>query len=114
MQSITDIRRLLDAPGLHPKKSLGQNFLHDQNHLRRIVETADVQRGELVLEVGPGTGVLTEPLLEAGGRVVAVEMDEGLAGVLRDRGGGAGAGRRGEFDCRGRVGGETSVKRGER
>ena len=87
MQSITDIRRLLDARGLHPKKSLGQNFLHDQNHLRRILEAADVQAGELVLEVGPGTGVLTEPLLEAGvgARVVAVEMDEGLAGVLRDR-----------------------------
>ncbi len=85
MQTITDIRGLLASRGLRPKKSLGQNFLHDQNHLRRILAAAEVGGGDLVLEVGPGTGVLTEPLLRAGARVVAVELDRELASILRDR-----------------------------
>ena len=58
-----------------PKKSLSQNFLVDPNILRKIVETADVQPGDAVLEIGPGPGALTTALLNAGARVYAVEMD---------------------------------------
>jgi 16S rRNA (adenine1518-N6/adenine1519-N6)-dimethyltransferase len=85
MQSLSEIRSLLEAHGLRPRKRFGQNFLHDKNHLARLVEVADVSPGDLVLEVGPGTGTLTEALLAAGAEVIACEIDEGLATLIEDR-----------------------------
>lgn len=85
MQSISQIRALLDERGLRPKRSLGQNFLHDQNQLRKLIDAAQVRSGDLVLEVGPGTGTLTEALLDTGAQVIACEMDDGLASLLDDR-----------------------------
>ncbi|MBI1374923.1 MAG: ribosomal RNA small subunit methyltransferase A [Phycisphaera sp.] len=85
MQTLSDIRGLLDAHGIHPKHRFGQNFLHDPNKLRDILAAAAIEPGDAVLEVGPGTGVLTEPMLAAGGRVVAVEIDDDMAGILRER-----------------------------
>lgn len=76
---------MLDAHGLAPKKSLGQNFLIDRNLGKKLVDEAGVGAGDLVLEVGPGAGALTELLLERGCEVVACEMDGGLAGLLRER-----------------------------
>ncbi|MCA9289467.1 MAG: ribosomal RNA small subunit methyltransferase A, partial [Phycisphaerales bacterium] len=66
-------------------KSLGQNFLIDQNLIRRLVDESGVGAGSLVLEVGPGTGTMTEELLDRGCRVVASELDRGLCGLLRSR-----------------------------
>jgi len=68
--------------GIRPTKSLGQNFLHDANTIRRIVRTAEVGADDVVLEVGPGLGSLTLGLLESGARVVAVEVDPVLGGAL--------------------------------
>ena len=85
MQTLSEIRTILAERGLHPKKALGQNFLHDQNQLRRLLEAAEVGAGDLVLEVGPGTGTLTESLLERGCEVIACELDRDLAGILEDR-----------------------------
>ena len=85
MQTLAEIRSLLDAHGLAPKKSLGQNFLIDHNLIRLLVETSGVQSGDVVLEIGPGTGTLTEELLARGCRVVACELDDGLAGLLTGR-----------------------------
>jgi 16S rRNA (adenine1518-N6/adenine1519-N6)-dimethyltransferase len=85
MQTLTDIRALLTAHGLRPKHKWGQNFLHDPNHMQRIVDAAEVGEDDLVLEVGAGTGALTERLLEAGARVVAVEIDPDLEPILRQR-----------------------------
>jgi len=84
-QRLSDIRAMLDAAGLSPRKALGQNFLIDRNLVERCVERSGVEHGDLVLEVGPGTGTLTGALLERGARVVAVELDRGLAGLLRER-----------------------------
>ncbi|BDZ55820.1 16S rRNA (adenine(1518)-N(6)/adenine(1519)-N(6))-dimethyltransferase RsmA [Agromyces marinus] len=76
---IRDLAELLDVT---PTKKLGQNFVHDANTVRRIVQTAGVTRGETVLEIGPGLGSLTLGLLEAGAEVVAVEIDQRLAAQL--------------------------------
>lgn len=85
MQTLSEIRRLLEERGLRPKHALGQNYLHDHNQLRKLVDAAGVSPGELVLEVGPGTGTLTEALLSAGARVVACELDRDMAGIVEDR-----------------------------
>lgn len=84
-QTLGEIKSLLAAHGLRPKHRFGQNFLHDANQMRRIMEAAELREGELVLEVGPGTGALTERLLEGGAHVVAVEVDRDLEPILRER-----------------------------
>jgi 16S rRNA (adenine1518-N6/adenine1519-N6)-dimethyltransferase len=76
------VQALLDEHRITPKKSLGQHFLADPNTARRIVALADVERGDLVLEIGPGLGSLTLALLGAGAEVLAVELDARLAHVL--------------------------------
>jgi len=76
---VRDLAELLDVT---PTKKLGQNFVHDANTVRRIVQTATLLPGESVLEVGPGLGSLTLGLLEAGHPVVAIEVDARLAAQL--------------------------------
>lgn len=85
VQTLTDIKRILEEHGLRPKKSLGQNFLIDHNLLRRLVDSSGVSPGDLVLEIGPGTGTLTEELLERGCTVIGCELDDHLAEILRAR-----------------------------
>ena len=77
-----DVRSLAARLGLRPTKTLGQNFVIDPNTVRRIVRTAGVGAGDVVLEVGPGLGSLTLGLLQAADRVVAVEIDPVLAAEL--------------------------------
>jgi 16S rRNA (adenine1518-N6/adenine1519-N6)-dimethyltransferase len=76
------IRELAQQLELRPTKTLGQNFLHDANTIRRIVRTAEVTEDDVVLEVGPGLGSLTLGLLPAVAHVVAVEIDPRLARLL--------------------------------
>lgn len=64
------------------KKSLGQNFLVDPNYITRIVAAADPQAGETIVEIGPGRGAITTELVDAGARVVAIELDRDLASLL--------------------------------
>lgn len=85
MQTLSEIRSILAERGLQPKKKLGQNFLHDQNQLRRLLDAASITSGDLVLEVGPGTGTLTEALLDRGAQVLACELDRDMASILEDR-----------------------------
>lgn len=77
-----EIRDLAELLGVTPTKKLGQNFVIDANTVRRIVRVAEVAEGDIVVEVGPGLGSLTLGLLEAGARVVAVEIDGRLAAQL--------------------------------
>jgi 16S rRNA (adenine1518-N6/adenine1519-N6)-dimethyltransferase len=77
-----EVRSLAASLGIRPTKSLGQNFLHDANTIRRIVRTADLTPDDVVVEVGPGLGSLTLGLLSAASRVVAVEIDPVLAAAL--------------------------------
>ncbi|MEZ0352148.1 16S rRNA (adenine(1518)-N(6)/adenine(1519)-N(6))-dimethyltransferase RsmA [Mycobacterium sp. pR1184] len=75
----TDIRRLAKELEFRPRKSLGQNFVHDANTVRRIVATSGIGRADHVLEVGPGLGSLTLALLDRGATVAAIEIDPVLA-----------------------------------
>ncbi len=77
------LRRLMDTERLRPKKSLSQNFLTDPEALDAIVTAAELERGDNVVEIGPGLGVLTRRLLAAGASVTAVELDARLAEYLR-------------------------------
>ena len=77
-----DIRRIAGRLGIRPSKRLGQNFVTDAGTVRRIVALAGLRPGDVVLEVGPGFGSLTLPLLAAAARVIAVEIDSALAAEL--------------------------------
>ena len=67
------------------KKSFGQNFLTDESFVERIVASANLKETETVLEIGPGTGVLTERLLNVAGDVVVIELDNDLIPFLEER-----------------------------
>jgi 16S rRNA (adenine1518-N6/adenine1519-N6)-dimethyltransferase len=77
-----DIRRIAERLGIRPSKRLGQNFVTDAGTVRRIVALAGLRPDDVVLEVGPGFGSLTLPLLAAAARVIAVEIDPALAAEL--------------------------------
>lgn len=85
MQTMNEIRLLLEEAGLAPQKRFGQNFLIDKNLMAKLLELAEIDPSATVLEVGPGTGSLTEELLKRARRVVAVEIDRGLFGLLHRR-----------------------------
>jgi len=85
MQTLGQIRGLLAEWQLRPQKRFGQNFLYDQNLMAKLLELAELTGREVVLEIGPGTGSLTEELLIGAGRVVCVEIDRGLHELLQQR-----------------------------
>jgi 16S rRNA (adenine1518-N6/adenine1519-N6)-dimethyltransferase len=68
-----------------PRKRFGQHFLHDQNILRRIVESISAKPGERIVEIGPGEGALTLPLLRAARKMTAIELDRDLIEPLREK-----------------------------
>lgn len=72
----TEVRALLERLDFKPSRVLGQNFLIDGNILRIMLDAAELSPRDAVLEIGPGLGVLTGPLLERAGRVVAIEKDD--------------------------------------
>ncbi|MDP6963373.1 MAG: 16S rRNA (adenine(1518)-N(6)/adenine(1519)-N(6))-dimethyltransferase RsmA [Planctomycetota bacterium] len=80
-----ELRAMLEANGLRPNSRFGQNFLIDESLLAKIPEDAGLSNGDYVLEVGPGAGALTNELLKCGTIVTAVELDRGLADLLRQR-----------------------------
>ena len=80
-----EIKRLLTAERIQLTKALGQNFLHDPNQIRRIVDEAHLTNSDRVLEIGPGLGALTQVLLERVPHVLAIEMDHRLYRYLRKR-----------------------------
>ncbi|MBI1841030.1 MAG: ribosomal RNA small subunit methyltransferase A [Verrucomicrobia bacterium] len=82
---LSDMRRILEERKIALTKSMGQNFLHDENQLRRLLEEADLREGDSVLEVGPGLGPLTEWLVAYAGHVTAIELDQRLFAFLKER-----------------------------
>src|SRR5690349_8185322 len=84
-QTKQQIQALLADAGSAPRHRFGQNFMIDQNLVRLVADAGEIASGDLVVEVGPGTGTLTEELLARGGNVVAIEIDRDLAKALRER-----------------------------
>src|SRR5437879_4903601 len=82
---LSEIRATLKEIGVSPAKALGQNFLHDQNLARWIVDQTQITSEDYVLEIGPGLGALTEFILEKGAHVLAIERDARLAEFLHSR-----------------------------
>ena len=82
---LSEIKQILAAGDIRLTKSLGQNFLHDANQLRRIVAAAELKASDKVLEIGPGLGPLTELLLAGAGEVLAIEKDRRLVDFLRQK-----------------------------
>jgi len=81
MQTKRQIQELLSSAGVRPNKRLGQHFLIDKNLMQLLVESADIRKDDVVLEVGCGTGSMTQLLAEAAGRTIAVEFDSNLAQI---------------------------------
>ena len=81
---LSEIDRTLHEIRVTPVKTLGQNFLHDQNLARWAVAQAELSAHDFVLEIGPGLGALTAPALDTGARILAIEKDGRLAEFLRD------------------------------
>ena len=82
---LSEMKQILEVGGLRLTKSLGQNFLHDGNQLRRIVAAAELQPLDKVLEIGPGLGPLTETLVKQASHVLAIEKDRRLFELLQQR-----------------------------
>ena len=85
VQTKREIVELLEGAGVRPNKRLGQHFLIDGNLMRRLAASAELEAADLVLEVGAGTGGLTDLLVGQARQVVSVELDEGLFALLEER-----------------------------
>ncbi len=83
--NLSEMKQLLAQGDIRLTRSLGQNFMHDGNQLRRMVDAAELTKRDKVLEIGPGLGPLTELLLERAGAVLAIEKDARLVEVLREQ-----------------------------
>ena len=76
---------ILNKYGIHANKSLGQNFLINEEVIKQIIEKAEIDEKDLVIEIGPGLGTLTSRLLEKAGKVICVELDDRMITILNDR-----------------------------
>jgi 16S rRNA (adenine1518-N6/adenine1519-N6)-dimethyltransferase len=83
--NLNEMKQVLAERDIQLTKSLGQNFLHDTNQIRRIMAIAELKKTDRVLEIGPGLGPLTEILVAQVGEVLAIEKDARLVAVLKQR-----------------------------
>ena len=80
-----ETKYILNKYNAHANKGYGQNFLIDQNVVDGILEKAEVNKNDLIIEIGPGLGNLTSPLLENAGKVICIELDPKMVSILKDR-----------------------------
>lgn len=83
--SLEETKFILKKYNITANKKLGQNFLVDDNIVQGIIDSANLNKTDLVIEIGPGLGTLTSKLLENAGKVIAVELDEKMLKILNDR-----------------------------
>jgi len=82
---LEETKKICKLYDINPARSKGQNFLINENVYDKIIENADISKEDIVLEVGPGLGFLTEKLAQRAKKVLAVELDDKLAGLLKTR-----------------------------
>lgn len=80
-----ETKNIMKKYNISANKKLGQNFLIDRNVVESIVETANISKNDLVIEIGPGLGTLTGYLLEKAGKVICIELDDRMIRILKDR-----------------------------
>jgi 16S rRNA (adenine1518-N6/adenine1519-N6)-dimethyltransferase len=80
-----DTKFIMKKYGITANKKLGQNFLIDENVVQSIVDASNITKDDLIIEIGPGLGTLTAKLLEKAGKVIAIELDERMMKILKDR-----------------------------
>ena len=83
--SLEDTKFILKKYNISASKKLGQNFLVDDSVIESIIESAEVNKKDLIIEIGPGLGTLTSKLLERAGKVIAVELDDRMISILEER-----------------------------
>ena len=82
---LQETKYILKKYNIKANKNLGQNFLINQSVVETIVDSANIEKDDLVIEIGPGLGTLTEFLLEKAKKVICVELDKNMVHILEDR-----------------------------
>jgi len=85
MNAYTETRDILNKYNISANKKLGQNFLIDDEVIDGIISASDVNKNDLIIEIGPGLGTLTKRLLDNAGKVICIELDSRMIGILNDR-----------------------------
>ena len=85
MDVFYETKQILEKYKIRANKELGQNFLIDDNVVQKIIESANINRNDFVIEIGPGLGVLTNRLLDKSNNVIAIELDKKMVNVITDR-----------------------------
>lgn len=85
MNVFEETKFIMKKYGIYANKSLGQNFLIDDNVVKSIADSANISDEDLVIEIGPGLGTLTNELLQRAKKVIAVELDTRMIKILEDR-----------------------------
>lgn len=85
MNIYDETKFILKKYDIQANKSLGQNFLINENVIDTIIESANINKEDLIIEIGPGLGTLTSRLLEKAGKVICVELDTRMIQILEDR-----------------------------
>lgn len=82
---LEETKYLMRKYGITANKSLGQNFLIDDGIVDKIIQSADISKNDMIIEIGPGLGTLTSRLLEVAGKVIAIELDDRMIKILQER-----------------------------
>ena len=85
MNLVQETKFIMNKYNITASKSLGQNFLVDEEVVNGIVNNAEISKDDLVIEIGPGLGTLTSRLLEKAGKVVCIELDKRMVNIITDR-----------------------------
>ena len=85
MNVYEETKFIMNKYNISANKDLGQNFLIDENVIENIVQAAEINKNDLVIEIGPGLGTLTSKLLEKAGKVISIELDKKMITILNDR-----------------------------
>ena len=85
MELYNETKYLLKKYNITAIRRLGQNFLIDDEAVQKTIDASEITKEDLIIEIGPGLGTLTKPLLENAGKVIAIELDERMINILNDR-----------------------------